>query len=44
MDLENWLQALVFTAKHFCNVFLRKIGSLDEFYRYLVEDWFVTGL
>ena len=30
MDLENWLQSLVLTAKGPCGMFLRKNGSLGE--------------
>ena len=39
MGLVNWLQSLVSAAKYYLIVFLRKDGSLGEFYSLLVLDW-----
>ena len=44
MGLASLLKSLLFAAKYCCSVFLRKNGSLDEFYSLLVVDWFAQYL
>ena len=38
MGPANWLQHVVFPPKYCCSVFLKKNGSLGEFYSVLVVD------